>query len=385
MSSQEPAQPAPDAADPLTVAPLPAPPKPKRKLMFWLRMLLIVAVVIGAAYQLVTQWNQVSTTLLKLPWGSLTVSMLAVFVGIGLSAMVWQVIVADLGAPIGSTAGAQIYLVGQLGKYIPGTVFMFLLQMEMGRAKGISRARIFTASLVAAGMGVVASLILGLLALPMVLKGHTEALWLFGLLPVGLVFLHPRILTWLVSRVLRLLGRQPLPHPLTGKAIVTALLLSLGVYAAFGAHLWLITNALGSPGPRGFVLCVGAYGVAMTAGLLAFFLPSGIGVRDGILVAALATSIAGLSSGEALALAVVSRLMFTVADIVAAGGATLIARLRDGGTNTPAPSAPTGADAGSPGTGPETTPTDPGTASTEHTRADADTSTPGDTAVSRRR
>lgn len=317
-----------EPGDNSVVAPLPEPPKAKRTLMFWVRTVLIVAVVAGAAYQLVTQWQQVSSTLLQLPWQSLALSMVAVFVGIGLSAMVWHVIVADLGAPIGSTAGAQIYLVGQLGKYIPGTVFMFLLQMEMGRAKGISRARIFTASLVAAGMGVVASLILGLLALPMVLDGHTQALWLFALLPIGLVFLHPKILTWLVSRVLRLLGRQPLPHALTAKAIVTALLLSLGVYAAFGAHLWLITNSLGSPGAAGFVLCVGAYGVAMTAGLLAFFLPSGIGVRDGVLVAALATSIAGLSSGQALALAVVSRLMFTIADIISAAVAALVARLR---------------------------------------------------------
>lgn len=318
-----------DVDAPPTVAPQAAPPRRtgRKRLISWLRAVLIAAVLAGAGYQLVTQWEQVSGTLLRLPWPSLALSMLAVFAGIGLSALVWQVIVTDLGDPVRPTAGAQIYLVGQLGKYVPGTVFMFLLQMELGRANGIGRARIFTASLVAAGLGVVSSLILGLLALPLVLSGHREAIWLFLLLPVGLVALHPKILTWLVSRVLRLLGRQPLPRPLSGRTIGLALLLSLGVYTAFGAHLWLITNALGSPGPRGFVLCVGAYGVAMTAGLLAFVLPSGIGVRDGVLVAALATSIAGLTAGQALALAVVSRLMFTVADLVSAATAALTARL----------------------------------------------------------
>ena len=72
------------------------------------------------------------------------------------------------------------------------------------------------------------------------------------------------------------------------------------------------------------VLCVGTMGVAMTAGLVAFVLPSGIGARELVIVGALATV---LPYGQALALAVVSRVMFTVAELVSAGVATLAAWL----------------------------------------------------------
>jgi hypothetical protein len=202
-------------------------------------------------------------------------------------------------------------------------VWAFLLQMELAKAVGVTRVRAFTASLVVAGLGVLCSLVTGLLALPVILAGNHAYLWLFALLPVGLALLHPRPLTWLVSRALRLLRRNPLPHPLTGLAITKTLGMAAVSFVLFGLHLWLLANSLGSPGWSGLLLCVGAMSLAMTAGLLAFFLPSGIGAREVVLLAALTTV---LPSGPALALVVVSRVMFTVVDLASAGGAVLLAR-----------------------------------------------------------
>jgi hypothetical protein len=50
--------------------------------------------------------------------------------------------------------------------------------------------------------------------------------------------------------------------------------------------------------------------------------PSGAGVREGLIVAALAGV---MSAGEALGVAVVSRMVFTAADVLAAGIAALSA------------------------------------------------------------
>ena len=62
----------------------------------------------------------------------------------------------------------------------------------------------------------------------------------------------------------------------------------------------------------------------MTAGLVAFVLPSGIGARELVVVGAL---VAVLPYGQALALAVVSRVLFAVVELACAGGAALAARL----------------------------------------------------------
>jgi hypothetical protein len=297
----------------------------KALIVAWVRRLLVLAVVVYASYQLVDQWKEVSKTLLALPWPILLLSFIAVFIGIFLGPLVWQTMLSDLGAPVKVRDAAKIYLVGQLGKYIPGSVVAFLMQMELAKAVGVNRARSFTASLLAAGLAVVASLIAGMCALPAFFSGNHELLWLFVLLPIGLVFLHPKLLTWLVNKVLTLLRRAPLPHPISGRAIVKGVLVSLAVYVAFGVHMYLLLSSLGHHGIDALVLCVGAMGLAMTAGLVAFFLPSGIGARELVIVTALVTI---MPYGQALALAVVSRLMFTVGDLASAGGAALFAHLR---------------------------------------------------------
>jgi glycosyltransferase 2 family protein len=294
-----------------------APSSRKATIVAWAKRLLVVLVLAGATYQVVTQWNKMSEKLLSLSWQSLVLSMIAVYVGVWLGPVVWKVVLSDLGAPVRVSEASKFYLVGQLGKYIPGAVWAVLLSMELAKKAGVSRARSFTAGLIATGLGVVASMITGLLALPVLLKGnHPELLWLFALLVVGLVFLHPVPLTWLVSKVLTVLRKPPLPHRLNGVAIFKGVVLAVAIYVMFGVHLWLLATSSSTPGIDTLILCAGAMGISMTAGLMAFFLPSGLGARELVIVLALSTVMDPVEAG---ALALVSRLMFTVADLSSAG------------------------------------------------------------------
>ncbi|GAA3861307.1 lysylphosphatidylglycerol synthase transmembrane domain-containing protein [Saccharothrix violaceirubra] len=303
----------------------------KQTIIAWARRVLVTVVLLGAGYQLYAQWDDVSATLLALPWQSVVLSLGAVFVGLFLGSVVWKIVLSDVGAPVSYADAAKFYLVGGLGKYLPGAVWAVLLSMELAKQAGVNRARSFTAGLVATGMGVVASLITGLAALPVLLgdSEHQELLWLFSLLLVGLVFLHPKLLTWLVNLVLKVLRKAPLEQRFTGKEVLKATGVAVLIYVLYGVHLWLLVNSLGSPDLGTLVLCAGTMGLSMTAGLLAFFLPSGLGARELVITAAIATV---LPSGQAVALALVSRLMFTVADLASAGIAALVARLQRGKT-----------------------------------------------------
>lgn len=303
-----------------------APPAKTRKavIIAWAKRLLIVAVLAAATWSLYSQWDEVYPTLVGLPWQSLVLSMIAVLVGIFLGPLVWKIVLSDLGAPVRFADASKFYLVGQLGKYVPGAVWAVLLSMELAREAGVNRARSFTAGLVATGMGVLASLIAGLAALPVMLSGRPESnqlLWLFLLLAVGLPFLHPRLLTWSVNLVLKALRKQPIERRFTGVEILKALGTAVAIYLCYGVHLWLLVNSLGSPRWDTLILSTGAMALSMTAGLLAFFLPSGIGARELVITATIATV---LPSGQAIALALVSRLMFTIADLAAAGSAALL-------------------------------------------------------------
>jgi len=302
------------------------PKSTKAKLLDVARWIAIIAVVAFAANQLASNWDEFWLTLKDIAWPSSVLSLVALIVSILVSTYGWQVMVDDLGKPIGYLRGAQICLVGQLGKYVPGSVWAYLLQMELGRKAGVARARVFTGSLVQFGVGIVAALVLSILAMPAVFSNSPNALWLFVLLPAGLIALHPKVLTWGTSLVLKTLRRPPLDHQLSWKTIGKVFGAAILAFSFQGAHLWLLANSVGAPGFTGLVLCVGAMAIAMTSGTFAFILPSGAGVREVVMVAVLTAS--GLSVGQATAFAVASRVMFTVADLITAGGAALAARLR---------------------------------------------------------
>ncbi|WP_103355064.1 lysylphosphatidylglycerol synthase transmembrane domain-containing protein [Amycolatopsis sp. CA-128772] len=311
-----------------TVEDLPAagkqPKSTRAKILDVVRWVAIALVIGFAAKQLAANWGEFWHTLRDVAWQSSLLSLLALVAAILVSTWGWQMMVDDLGEPIGYARGAQICLVGSLGKYVPGSVWAYLLQMELGRKAGLARARIFTGSLIQLGVGVVSALVVSLLAAPAVFSNSPRALWLFVLIPLGLAMLHPKILTWGTSLVLRILRRPPLAHPLGWAVIGKVFAASTAAWCLQGVHLWLLANSVGTPGLGGFVLCVGAMAVAMTVGTFAFILPSGVGVREVAQVAVLTAS--GLTVGQATAFAVASRVMFTVADLLTAGLAAVAAR-----------------------------------------------------------
>jgi hypothetical protein len=304
-----------------------ASPTRSSTLLLWARRVVIAAVVAAATYQLVRGWGDVSAALAQLSWPRLLVSGIAVTAGVLLSPLVWQSMLAAVDVRVGVQDASKIYLVGQLGKYVPGSVMAILLQVELARSVGITRARSFTASMLTAGVVVVASLLAGTLAIPAFVQNEPRLLWLFVLLPFGLAMLHPRPLTFAVNTLLRLLRKAPLPHRLSGAAVTRAAVLSVLTYVLYGLHLYLLAAAFrGTWTVNAWVvllLCVGSMGLAMTAGLVAFVLPSGIGARELVIVGGLA---AVIPYGQALALAVVSRVMFTVVELASAGAATLVVR-----------------------------------------------------------
>ncbi|TPW75989.1 lysylphosphatidylglycerol synthase domain-containing protein [Schumannella soli] len=297
----------------------------KQRFIAAARWVLLLLVVAAAVWQFATNWSSVVHTIAALQWHRVVLSFIAVIAGIGFSTLSWQALVDDLGKPIGVGRGAQIFLVGQLGKYLPGSVWAYVLQIELGRRAGLARARVFAGTMFSLAVILVAALIAGALAVPALIRNEPSLSWLpwlYVLLPVALVMLHPKILTALVRIGFRVLRRPQPDHDIRLVVVLRALALALLSYISYGVHLWLLADDFKGLTFDPLLLCIGTMGAAMMAGLVAFFLPSGIGARETVIVAALT----GLVGGpQAFAFAAVSRVLFIAADLVTAGGAALLA------------------------------------------------------------
>ena len=158
-------------------------------------------------------------------------------------------LLAGLGSPLPVRAAARIMFIGQLGKYLPGSVWPVLAQIELGHAYQVPRHRSASASVLAMVVSLLSGLLMALVTLPFVAQA-TAYRWAFALIPVLLAGLRPRILNALLGRLLQVARRPPLDQPLSGRVMVSALAWSCSSWVLYGLQIWLLATRLGAPAGR---------------------------------------------------------------------------------------------------------------------------------------
>ena len=281
------------------------------------RAALLAVVLAFCAYGLYAEWPQVAAGLAQLHWYSVTLALFAAMAGAACMMLAWRAVLADFGSPLPVKAAAKVNFVSQLGKYVPGAVWAFAAQVELGHDLGVPRRRsvasvaVSLAVMVGAGLGVAA------VALPLASPGLARHYWwVLAVVPVIIIIgLCPPVLGPVLDRGLALVKRQPLERRLSWRGLVRALIWTLLGWVLLGVQVWLVLADMTGQG-RLLLLAIGGYALAFSAGLLLVVLPSGIGAREVILIAALTTA---LPHGTALALALVTRVVTTASDLALGG------------------------------------------------------------------
>jgi uncharacterized membrane protein YbhN (UPF0104 family) len=281
-------------------------------------VVLAVALLVGA---LVDQWDNVRHGWHQLPVSALVAASAGVLVGLFFSALAWRALLLDLGEHLGVVGAVRVFFVGQLGKYLPGSVWPVVAQMELGKQHGLSRRPVGTVALLVMVLNVATGLLVAIVLLPFTSPHALSHYgWAVAFLPVGLALLHPRILNPVVDKAFRLARREPLPQPLTLRGIAVATGWTLLMWASYGVQVWALARGLHAHGAKSLpLLATGAFALAWTAGFVAIVFPAGAGVREGVLIFAMS---AVLPDKSLVALAAVSRLLMTAGDLVwgAVGG-----------------------------------------------------------------
>lgn len=327
----------PVTADTFVLPPAVSVPAPRAKravLIQAARILVTLAIAASITYAVVKLWPDVRHTFASLSIPTIVGSFLFALAAIAANVKAWQAMLRELDHDLPTVTVGQIFLVGQLGKYLPGSVWAFVLQMELSRRAGVPRARSFAASLVLVGLSTTAALVLGLFGIPTLVEVGGAAVWGVAILaPIALICAIPPVLSRLVDLFLRILGRSRLGHRLRAKGLLHVVAWSVLAWALFGLHFWLLGVGVTGHLTPSLPDAVGSFALAMTAGLLAVASPSGLGIREAVLVAALSPFV---GVGVALGVALASRLILTGADVLAAGVAAWSARrLRPAATAAP--------------------------------------------------
>jgi uncharacterized membrane protein YbhN (UPF0104 family) len=292
----------------------------------WARAGLAVVALGFLGYGLAVNWAATSAALAPLSWWTVAGAVGAVLAGVGCMLVAWRAVLAGLGSVLPLRIAAKVMCLGQLGKYVPGSVWAFAAMMELARDHGSPPRRTFGATVIALVTSLGCALGLAAVTLPFTSREVAGRAWyLLALVPVIVVCLHPRVLTFGLNLLLRLARREPLERVPPGRAMLTAALWTLAGWLLYGVHIWLLLRDMEPGGASLYAVATGAYALAWATGLLTVIVPAGIGVREGAMVLVLTPV---LDAPRALVIAVVSRLAFTLADLVWAGLGLALARGR---------------------------------------------------------
>jgi glycosyltransferase 2 family protein len=281
------------------------------------RALVAVLVLAAVIVAVIRTWHSVSTEISRIPLWAVAAALVLMLLGLVPTVAAWRILLADLGSPLPWPAAVGVFFVGQLGKYLPGSLWVVLAQSDLAARHGVPRRRTAVVGLVQVGISIVVGLAMGVLAVPALVAGGVNKAWLVTLvaLPVGAAILHPPILNRVVAVGLRVLRREPLEHEFSRRAVAGAAVVSAVAWFLIGMQLWVLAVGLDAPPGRALLGAGFGYALAASIGLLIVVVPAGLGARDVAIVLTLSTM---MPRSAATAVAIVSRFVVLVADLIAA-------------------------------------------------------------------
>jgi len=284
------------------------------KSISWLIVLLVAVLFVQA---LARDWSNVQDTLQDMSWTS-WLSVVFFVTAVAVSGILWGRLVYQLGGrKVQIVDAVRIHSASWLLKYVPGQVGSLINKIAWAHKQGLSKKSIGATVIYENVLMVFASILLSVPLLWSVgaeaLSNGTILLSALVVLPM-LIVLNQTIFYKVLNTALKLARRKPIEknNTLTSLQIAKNTIGYAIPRSLNGVGFVVIAAAILPVTPDMFVSLASIYILAGVVGMLALFVPSGLGVREGVIVVLASFYFA---PEQAIVLSLVARFFATVADI----------------------------------------------------------------------
>jgi uncharacterized membrane protein YbhN (UPF0104 family) len=277
------------------------------------QVVLIVVIFYFLAKNLYVNWNKIAEYDWHINYYFLVFSWLLSIGGGFLIALGWNLILRVLGGRLNYKRALKIFFITDLAKYIPGKVWTMVGKVYMCKEEGVPVAVTSTSVVIQPLIQVISGLLIFLLSLPFWTKTSdfiNNLYFFFPLIPIGLLFLHPAIMTKPLNFVLRKLKQKPIEIKIKYRDILLILLLWCGLWVLTGITYYFLIISVHPFPLSNLPVTIGIFAIA---GVSQFLTPSGIGVLEGML-----TVLLGLyfPLPVAILIALLARVWKTISELV---------------------------------------------------------------------
>ncbi len=239
----------------------------------------------------------------------LAVAALLVVVGLLVTSVAWLRLLGGYGYRMPPGEGRAVFFVGQLGKYIPGSVWSMGAHAELARGFDVPMRATVGTSLMFLWLNLATA---GMVAGTFALTGAWDPGVPWWLVAIGFLGCVAGLTPYAVNRVGSAIGGRgrELRLSLAGLVVLVALMaVTWSCYA--GAVIALAPE----PSAELFPVAAGAFTTAYAVGVIVVLAPAGVGAREVTLIALL-SPVTGVTTATALAL--LTRALHTGGDLLLA-------------------------------------------------------------------
>jgi glycosyltransferase involved in cell wall biosynthesis len=282
----------------------------------------IVLALLGAALAIYRERHTVGPTLRHIGPGPTALAIVCGLVAVGANYPTWWNILAGYQVRLPGSAGARLWFTTQLGKYLPGSVWPAVMQMEGGRRHGASRKTMLAANLLTIVVTCATGLVIAAATLPFSDRHAATKYW-WGVLfvPPLIAVLYPKVLAWLFEKASALVRRPSSIALIDGRHEAQAAAWTVVYWLAIGMQTSVLAATVTGWSFWTVALSMGAMALAVPLGVLFIPAPAGAGIREVVLALILSST---MPAGRAVAVVIASRVISTVCDLLAAAGAALL-------------------------------------------------------------
>ncbi|MCA1942296.1 MAG: flippase-like domain-containing protein [Yonghaparkia sp.] len=300
-------------------------PRTRTILRYGLTLVVLIAVGWLFALALAQNWEQVQAADLR-PNGLMVVAVVVFAAAVPVSGLLWGAIVDVLAPDARMTPreAIEVHSASWLLKYIPGQVGSLVNKVVWGGRRGISRMVILISfiyeNVFLQIVSIVPSIVIIAISVGVgVLAGNIATAIVVGIALVPLIaVLDRRVFRRVLDLATRRLTKQALPveYFLPTRRTLALLAGFVAPRVINGVGIVLVAASITSVPADDWLLIGAAYALAGALGILVFFVPSGLGVREAVLFACLVA--AGYSAADAVLISLLARLLSTIADALLA-------------------------------------------------------------------
>jgi hypothetical protein len=244
---------------------------------------LAVALVIAAIYINRGQWPAALELARQVRpgWGPVAISVIVILATYAILIETWRVVLREIGGELGYGEAAYVWLISNLARYLPGSLWQIGALGTLARRHGIPLANTTAAALVVTVANVVTGLVLFAIlgATELHLPARSQAIVAIGVVALcAAPFVAARS-----GRLLSAVFRRPIaiPHP-NARAVVVAVAGTALAWLAYGVAFRLLAAGLlpGAGAGAGTASYVATYSGSYLAGFLSILPPAGLGVAE---------------------------------------------------------------------------------------------------------